>query len=526
MAVKNILFIMADQLRADYLSCYGHPTLNTPNIDRLAARGVRFSRAYTQAPVCGPARMSFYTGRYMSSHGSTYNGVPLRIGEMTLGDHLRPLGLRVALVGKTHMVADNAGMKRLGVSRSSIEGVLTGECGFEPYERDDGLWPDRDVPPDLRYNEYLRRLGYDAANPWHHYANSIPGDADTARSGWLMRHAAGPARVAEQHSETAYMTNRAMDFIAEAQDAPWCLHLSYIKPHWPYVAPAPYHNMYRAEDVVPVKRDERERADPHPVYAAYMRHEESINFSRDEVRATVIPTYMGLIKQIDDHLGRLWNFLEDRGLFENTMIVVTSDHGDYLGDHWLGEKELFHEESVRIPLIVYDPDPAADVTRGAVRHDLVQAIDLAPTFVEAAGGDPPDHVLEGVSLLPATRRGGGGEDLALHDAVISECDYAFRAARQELGIAPAQARAFMIRTTRWKYIFYEAFRPQLFDLQTDPQEFTDLGNNPDFAGVRAELHEQLFAWCRNRRSRITISDAEIEKRTNTHKQRGILFGVW
>ena len=93
MSIKNILFVMADQLRADYLSCYGHPTLHTPHIDALAARGVRFSRAYVQAPVCGPSRMSFYTGRYVSSHGSTYNGIPLRIGEMTMGDHLRPLGM-------------------------------------------------------------------------------------------------------------------------------------------------------------------------------------------------------------------------------------------------------------------------------------------------------------------------------------------------------------------------------------------------------------------------------------------------
>src|SRR6478672_10786445 len=126
---------MADQLRADYLSCYGHPTLNTPNIDALAARGVRFSRAYVQAPVCGPSRMSFYTGRYVSSHGSTYNSVPLRIGEMTIGDHLRPLGLRVALVGKTHMAMDVEGMVRLGIDPYSIECLYASECGFEPYER-------------------------------------------------------------------------------------------------------------------------------------------------------------------------------------------------------------------------------------------------------------------------------------------------------------------------------------------------------------------------------------------------------
>jgi arylsulfatase A-like enzyme len=104
--VKNILFIMADQLRADYLSCYGHPHIETPALDALAARGVRFTNAYLNATVCGPSRMSYYTGRYMSSHGSTWNTVPLRVGEPTLGDHLRMLGVNPVLVGKTHMAAD------------------------------------------------------------------------------------------------------------------------------------------------------------------------------------------------------------------------------------------------------------------------------------------------------------------------------------------------------------------------------------------------------------------------------------
>jgi arylsulfatase A-like enzyme len=525
MPVQNILFVMADQLRADYLSCYGHPKLATPNIDRLAARGVRFARAYVQAPVCGPSRMSFYTGRYVSSHGSSYNGVPLRIGEMTMGDHLRPLGLRVALVGKTHMVADDAGFKRLGVDPRSIEGVLASECGFEPFERDDGLWADRGVPPDLRYNAYLRKLGYAGENPWHDYANAASGPGGERKSGWLMRNAQEPARVREEHSETAYMTDRAMEFIAQAGTQPWCLHLSYIKPHWPYMAPAPYYAMYGAGDVIAPNRSEAERRDPHPVYAAFMRHEESVNFARDEVRSTVIPTYMGLIKQIDDHLGRLWRFLEERHLFERTMIVVTSDHGDYLGDHWLGEKELFHEESVRIPLIVYDPDAAADRTRGTVNERLVEAIDLAPTFIEAAGGAAPGHVLEGRSLLRAIRSGRDDKGPA-REAVFSECDYSFRAARLELAVAPGEARAFMVRTEGWKYVFYEGFRPQLFDLVGDPGELSDLGADPQFESVRRELDERLFAWARHRHSRVTISDAEIEKRTNTHKQRGFPFGVW
>ncbi|MEE8303261.1 MAG: sulfatase-like hydrolase/transferase, partial [Candidatus Tectomicrobia bacterium] len=115
-AVRNFLFIMCDQLRADYLSCNGHPTLETSYIDALAARGVNFTRAYCQSPVCGPSRMSFYTGRYMFNHGASWNAVPLSVGEWTMGDFLRPLGLRTVLVGKTHMRADDEGMARLDIA--------------------------------------------------------------------------------------------------------------------------------------------------------------------------------------------------------------------------------------------------------------------------------------------------------------------------------------------------------------------------------------------------------------------------
>ena len=131
---RNILFIMCDQLRFDYLGCTGHPHLETPNIDWLAARSVRFDRAYVQSPICGPSRMSFYTGRYVRSHGSTWNGIPLRVGEMTMGDHLRELGVRTVLCGKTHMEADKDGLKRLGIDPSSPIGVLQSECGFEPWD--------------------------------------------------------------------------------------------------------------------------------------------------------------------------------------------------------------------------------------------------------------------------------------------------------------------------------------------------------------------------------------------------------
>ena len=400
MQAKNILFIMCDQLRWDYLGHAGHKTIKTPNIDALAARGVRFTRAYVQSPVCGPSRMSFYTGRYMRSHGANWNRYPLRTGEPTIGTHLAKAGIRTVLVGKTHMQADAETMARLGIDPASDIGIRESECGFEPYERDDGLHPD--PAPRPRYDRYLHEKGYSGPNPWERWANSGLSPDGTIQNGWLLAHADKPARVAEPDSETPYMTRRAMDFITEAQSdgRPWCLHLSYIKPHWPYIAPAPYHAMYSPADVLPPNRDAAERAAPHPVYAAFMNHRVGRAFADDTVRTAVIPAYMGLITQIDDQLGLLFAFLDAQNLTRSTMIVFTSDHGDYLGDHWLGEKDLFHDCSAKIPLIIVDPSPTADATRGSICDALVEAIDLAPTFLDFYQAPIPANILEGRSLLP------------------------------------------------------------------------------------------------------------------------------
>jgi len=522
--VRHILFIMCDQLRADYLSCNGHPTLETPNIDALAARGVNFTRTYCQSPVCGPSRMSFYTGRYVFTHGATWNNVPLAVGEWTMGDYLRRLGLRTVLVGKTHMAADLAGLERLQIAPDSPLGVLVSQCGFEPFERDDGLHPDQMVDPNLAYNRYLRERGYEGDNPWHDYANSVEGPHGEVLSGWFMRNAHLPARVAEEDSETAYMTRRAIEFVREAGEAPWCMHLSYIKPHWPYIAPNPYRDMYGPDQVVPANRSEAELESNHPVVNAFRQHEEGQSFKREEVRDCVIPAYMALVKQIDDHLGRLMQVLQEAGRLEDTLIVLTSDHGDYLGDHWLGEKELFHEASARIPLIVVDPDAAADVSRGTTDDRLVEAIDILPTCLDALRADLHPHRLEGRSLLPLLRR--HKLTRAWRDAAFSELDYAFRQARLTLGLNPYEARAFMVRTADWKYVYYEGFRPQLFDLSADPHELRDLGLGAAYAEVRTALHERLFTWLRARRTRATLTEAMAVQRTANARRRGIIIGEW
>ncbi len=320
------------------------------------------------------------------------------------------------------------------------------------------------------------------------------------------------------------MTDRAIEVIEKLDHQPWCMHLSYIKPHWPYMAPSPYNAMYSKMDVLPAIRDLMELEQRHPVVEAFAQHEESINFSRQDCRETVIPAYMGLITELDYHIGRLIDFLRVSNLLENTVIVLTSDHGDYLGDHWLGEKELFFESAIKIPMIVVDPSSSSDPTRGTRVDEFAESIDLLPTFMELGGcSQLPDHWLEGRSLVPLMR---GRTNLDWRDAVFCESDYAMRHARNSLSRKADECRAFMVRNKRWKYVFFDGFGPQLFDLDNDPLEFKDLGSNPDYIEVREALFKRLFKWMSQRKLRTTLSNQEIAGRTGSNKKRGYFFGVW
>jgi len=517
----NILFIMYDQLRFDYLSCAGHPHLHTPNFDRVAAMGLRFTNAYCQSPICGSSRMSFYTGRYPSSHGAQWNGYPLRVGEMTMGDHLRALGMGCWLIGKTHMRADKDGMARLGLDPDSVIGARQAECGFDTWVRDDGLWAegpdgfyDENRSP---YNEYLKSKGYEAPNPWATHANAGVKNGNIA-SGWMFGNADLPANIREEDSETPWLTGEAIRFMDQAE-GPWCAHLSYIKPHWPYIVPAPYHDMFGPGHVPPATRDPVELEGAHPVYQVFLDGKIAQAFQREEVRQKVIPAYMGLIKQCDDQLGRLLDHLEATGRMQDTMIVLTSDHGDYLGDHWMGEKDLFHDPSAKIPMIIHDPRPEADATRGVTCDALVESLDLTATFIEAAGGSVPGHIVEGRSLLPWLR----GETPDWRDFVISEYDYAGRPFSKALVNRSADARLFMVYDGRHKLIHAEGgFRPMLFDLQTDPQEFHDLAKSPGQEVVIARLYDHLHTWARRMSQRVTVSDDKLEEMRGKSLRRGIL----
>ncbi len=425
--VRNVLFVMCDQLRRDHLSCYGG-RVPTPNLDRLAARGVRFDNAFVQSGVCGPSRMSFYTGRYVSSHGATWNRVPLSVAEPTLGDYLRAAGRAATLAGKTHVLPDDEGLRalrhrdRVRARRAAARRRIRRR---RPLRRPHAAREPNPATPTIcartaterRSVERLRDRG-ERRRPRRRRA----GRCATCTS---------PRACAEEHSETAYMTDLALDWIRAQGEAPWVLHLSYVKPHWPYIAPAPYHALYRA-----ARRRARSCAVRRTARRTSIRWcaptastTSALSFAREEVARHVRPAYMGLVAQVDHHVGRVLDALEAAGRMRDTLIVFTSDHGEFLGDRGLGEKELFYDEIVRVPFIVGDPDPRADATRGRADARFVEAIDVVPTILDALGVAGAPHRIEGRSLLPLTR---GEAPRDWRDA---------RVLRTRLRLSPRAARA-------------------------------------------------------------------------------------
>ncbi len=390
-------------------------------------------------------------------------------------------------------------------------------------ERDDGVHPDTMVRDDLAYNNFLKSRGYtEDDNPWHWAANSVETE-EGVRSGFFNDRVDLPARVSDEDSETPYMTRRAVEFLSEDDgETPFLLHLSYIKPHWPYVAPAPYNDMNSADNVIPAVRSDAELTDPNPLAKHFMERVAGKTFSREAAREKKIAAYMGLVSQIDDQLGILFEFGDELGLLDETMIVFTSDHGDYLGDHWMGDKDYFHGPSVKISLIIVDPGSAADRTRGTVDNSLVESIDLIPTFVDYLGGEVASHILEGLSLKPKIR----GEATDWRDYVISEYDYSCQVFRPETGRVPLDCRSYMIATKRWKYVYAPGFAPVLFDLANDPDELTDLGRSPGHVDIRQSMFNRLAEWSLQYRQRESWSEHHNTRMTGMEEQLGVLIGYW
>ena len=499
---KNILWIMCDQLRFDYLSCYGNKNIATPHIDSIAKKGTLFHKAYIQSPVCASSRTSYYTGKYVDSHGVWWNDFPLSIDIKTLGDYVKDKSIRNVLIGKSHATANIAGLKRLGIDEKSSMGKFISQYGFEAYCRHDGLYPDG-YHQSAPYTKYLKSQQYEANNPWHDNANSARDDKGNILSGWLYENSDKAAAIKDEDSETAFITHQAMQFMDEMEkkEDSWICHLSYIKPHWPYMVSEPYFSQFKDTPIPSAKRDISEIENEHPLLHAYRKQPAAITFKNEKARQCVIPTYMAMIKQIDDYLGKLFAFMQEKELDKNTMIVFTSDHGDYLGDHFMGEKDFFHEEIIKTPLIIYDPfikEQPKNI------HAMVEAIDLVPTFLDYYNIEKPRHILEGRSLYNLLQ----GKTTAHKQYVYAEYDYSMMAIRRHLKQPIDECRIYMVFDGRYKYIKPIGFEPLLFDLQSNPDEFDNIANA--HSAICLKLDTILYKWLLRNNNHTSFSYEEVD----------------
>jgi len=236
----------------------------------------------------------------------------------------------------------------------------------------------------------------------------------------------------------------------------------------------------------------------------------------------VRPAYQGLVRQLDDELGRLFDFMQDKALLDDTLVIFTSDHGDFLGDHWLGEKELFYDTVHKVPLIVVDPRHSADATRGAVDERFVEGVDIVPTILEVLAQPIATHRIEGRSLMPLLE----GKATEWRDFTYSELDYSYRQSRLRLGKSPQECRAFSLRDRRWRYVYWLDEPEQLYDLEADPQQMHDLGRDASQGAVRARMRDALLDFLVRRKHRVTVSDGAVERGTNQYKKAGVFFGQW
>jgi arylsulfatase A-like enzyme len=465
----NVLFITADQLRYDSLGCTGHPLVRTPNIDSLAEGGTLFHNTFVQSAVCGPSRACLYTGRYVHNHRSRFNEVPLGPGERTIADYFAGQGYRAALVGRTHFTP------------------ITETYGFEYFAYYDGL-PSKDGYS--AYPAYLRAMGYSEEDIrlryWPRELKPILGQEAYPED---FREAFYPSRIAEEHSDTAYLTNEAIRFVRETGEQPWMLHLSYWKPHLPFIVSAPYHNMYDPGEVPMPERDPLELERKPPMQKLF-REERRGNFLDDEAKLRQIrAVYYGMITQLDNHLGRLLEELRRLGQLDHTLIVFTSDHGEYLGDHGLVEKELFYEQAIKVPLIVSLP---GIVPEGVSFNEFVESIDLLPTCLQAAD-IPIPNAMDGKSLLPLMN----GTAKEWRREVYAEWDFQYYYVRKQLGLQPNQCKAIMVRDERWKYVHYSDQPCELYDLAQDIAEQHNLAEHPQYAEKINELRDRILQWRMN-----------------------------
>ena len=465
----NVLFITVDQWRGDCLSAAAHPVVKTPNLDKLASQGTRFTRHYAQAAPCGPSRASLLAGLYLHTHRSSWNGTPLDARFTNVALEARKAGYRPALYGYTDTTVDPRGLDAADPRLSTYESVLD---GFDHAQALD----DQYVP----WFDWLACHGYDMSDPQRYLRPDANHPKASSRgSTWA------PTPYDAEHTETAFITERVIEDI-DAADGPFFIHASYIRPHPPFTVPAPYHDMYSADDVPsPVVHGSREEAAAaHPFLAAAMEWDwSSASVDEAEVRQ-LRATYYGMMTEVDHQMGRLMAALDVRGLAANTMVILTSDHGEMLGDRFLMSKLGYFDESFHIPLIVRTPEGQP----GLVVDDFTENVDVMPTILDHIGVDIPNQC-QGRSLAPF-----------LTDAAPSDWrsavhwEYDFRVFARRFSIPLELANLTVHRTATEKYVHFSGLPSLFFDLVEDPLELRNLANDPTHAPRVLESANALMSW--------------------------------
>ena len=486
---SNVLFITVDQWRGDCLSALGHPVVRTPALDALARRGVLFANHWANAAPCGPSRACLYTGTYQHRNRSVLNGTPLDARFTNVALLARQMGYDPVLFGHTDTAADPREVPPGDPRLFTYEGVLPGFRAMvhDPWEEGSPAW-----------GRWLASQGLDVPDNPHDLYGPIPGFPGAEEHGATW----APARFPAELSQTKFVSHAVMDWVAQNGDRPFFIHASYIRPHPPRRNPIGYHDLYDAEQIghfVGCASPEEEAA-VHPFGQMVMSVPQVMAPHDERDRRQVRATYYGAQREVDDGLGQLFAFLEQSGLAASTLIIVTSDHGDMAGDHWLLEKLGYWDESYHVPLIVVDPRRGADSGRGSVVEAFTESVDVLPTICEFIGADVPLQA-DGWSLSPFIS--GQGTPEHWRDTAHFEWNFSHPADQMVesfLNVPMSHCSLAVARSASHKYVQFatssDLFAPLLFDLREDPQQIRNLCGEPDggWENTAWQCAQELLQW--------------------------------